>query len=481
LHGTFRCSSSGTDPVSRHGWNRDPLTRGGAPGRTGKQPDGSAKTGEVKLCTIWNAESLDEEGTPIRDEGSVTYSAALESACALDTAAARSPFAERVWREATRRRFCQAPRTVVLGDGALWIWNIADDQFPDATQIVDRFHAKRHLSDLEKLFPVPPPHGLLNGGTSEGRTRHRKILGVTHRHPSPGVPRRGRASLSPLFPDQPRAYALSGEFRPSKPISVDTPKFQTLSGLSGEHQETRLQRFPLPWSHYVRLLAVKGKEARVFYETEALRGGWSVRQLDRQIATQFYERTALSRNKAALIKRPQRSIPEDQLTAEEEIKDPMVLEFLGLKDEYSESALEDALIHRLEQFLLELGNDFSFIARQKRLRVGDEWYRVDLLFFHRRLRCLVIIDIKIGRFAHADAGQMNLYLNYAREHWTLPGENPPIGLILSSEKNEAVAHYALGNLRNKVLSSEYKLALPDEKKLAEEIARTRKSLIQRKL
>ncbi len=100
---------------------------------------------------------------PIRDEGSVTYSAALESAFALDTAAARSPFTERVWREATRRRFCQAPRTVVLGDGALWIWNIADDQFPDATQIVDRFHAKRHLSDLEKLFPVPPPHGLFNG------------------------------------------------------------------------------------------------------------------------------------------------------------------------------------------------------------------------------------------------------------------------------------------------------------------------------
>jgi predicted nuclease of restriction endonuclease-like (RecB) superfamily len=279
----------------------------------------------------------------------------------------------------------------------------------------------------------------------------------------------------------PILQTVSGESRLSKPISGDTAKLQTPSGLSGEHHETPLPRFPLPWSHYVRLLSVKGKEARAFYETEALRGGWSVRQLDRQIATQFYERTALSRNKAELIKRAQRSIPEDQLTAEEEIKDPMVLEFLGLRDEYSESALEDALIRRLEQFLLELGNDFSFIARQKRLRVGDEWYRVDLLFFHRRLRCLVIIDLKIGKFTHADAGQMNLYLNYAGEHWTLPGENPPIGLILSSEKNEAVAHYALGNLRNKVLSSEYKLALPDEKKLADEIAKTRKSLLQRKL
>jgi hypothetical protein len=124
-------------------------------GRTGKQPDGSAKTGEVKLCTIWSAESFDEEGTPIRDEGSVTYSAALESASALDTAATRSPFAQRVWREATRRRFCQAPRTAVLGDGAPWIWNIADEQFPEAVQIVDRFHAKQHLSDLGKALYGP--------------------------------------------------------------------------------------------------------------------------------------------------------------------------------------------------------------------------------------------------------------------------------------------------------------------------------------
>jgi hypothetical protein len=127
-------------------------------GRTGKQPGGSAKTGEVKLCTIWSAESHDEEGTPIRDEGSVTYSAALESACALDTAAARSPFAQRVWREATRRRFCQATRTVVLGDGALWIWNIADDQFPEATQIVDRYHAKQYLSEVGKdLYGLTAP------------------------------------------------------------------------------------------------------------------------------------------------------------------------------------------------------------------------------------------------------------------------------------------------------------------------------------
>jgi Uncharacterised protein family (UPF0236) len=124
-------------------------------GRSGKQADGSAKTGEVKLCTIWSAESLDSEGTPIRDEGSVSYSAALESASTLDTAATRSPFAQRVWREATRRRFCQAARTAVLGDGAPWIWNIAEDQFPEAVQIVDRYHAKQHLSDLGKALYGP--------------------------------------------------------------------------------------------------------------------------------------------------------------------------------------------------------------------------------------------------------------------------------------------------------------------------------------
>jgi hypothetical protein len=124
-------------------------------GRAGKQADGSAKTGEVKLCTLWSAESFDAEGVPTRDEESVTYSAALESAFAPDTSAERSPFAQRVWREATRRRFCQVRRQVVLGDGAPWIWNIVEEQFPEALQIVDRFHAKEHLSDLGKALYGP--------------------------------------------------------------------------------------------------------------------------------------------------------------------------------------------------------------------------------------------------------------------------------------------------------------------------------------
>ena len=238
-------------------------------------------------------------------------------------------------------------------------------------------------------------------------------------------------------------------------------------------------RFPLPWSAYVRLLSVKNEPARQFYETEALRGGWSVRQLDRQINAQFYERTALSRDKAAMLRRGARPKPEDAVTPEEEVKDPYVLEFLGLKDEYSESDLEEALTRQLEGFLLELGGDFCFAGRQRRLRIGDEWYRVDLVFYHRHLRCLVLIDLKLGRFTHADAGQMHVYLNYAAEHWTRPDENPPVGLILCAQKNEALARYALDNLPNKVLAAEYRTVLPDEKLIAAELEKTRRILERR--
>ncbi len=244
--------------------------------------------------------------------------------------------------------------------------------------------------------------------------------------------------------------------------------------------EQLAKAFPLSWSHYVRLLSVKDEHARRFYESEALRNGWTTRQLSRQVSTQFYERTALSRNKASLLKKGAGGRPEDAVTAEEEIKDPFVLEFLGLKDEYSESDLEEALIRRLADFLLELGGDFAFVGRQRRLRIGNQWYRVDLVFFHRRLRCLIVIELKTGRFNHADVGQMHLYLNYARENWALPDENPPVGLILCAEKDEAVAHYALANLANKLLTAEYKTVLPDADLIAAEIDRTRKLLESRR-
>ena len=147
-----------------------------------------------------------------------------------------------------------------------------------------------------------------------------------------------------------------------------------------------------------------------------------------------------------------------------------------LKDEYSESELEDALIRHLEWFLLELGAGFTFVARQKRIRVGDTWYRIDLLLYHRGLRCLVIIDLKTGEFTYADAGQMNLYLNYAKRHLMLPDEADPVGIILCSEKDDAVVEYATGDIRAKVFASEYLTNLPDKETLRQEILKTQRAL-----
>jgi predicted nuclease of restriction endonuclease-like (RecB) superfamily len=234
--------------------------------------------------------------------------------------------------------------------------------------------------------------------------------------------------------------------------------------------------FPLSWSHYVRLMSVEKPHARAFYEAEAIRGGWSVRQLDRQIGTQFFERTSHSKHQVAMLARGQRPKPEDAVSAQDEVRDPYLLEFLGLKDEYSEGELEEALVRHLEWFLLELGAGFTFVARQKRIRIGDEWYRIDLLLFHRRLRCPVVIDLKIGKFTHADAGQMNLYLNYVREHMMEPGENDPVGLILCSGKNDAVVHYAMGGIKAKVFASHYLTDLPDPETLRQEILTTQHAL-----
>ena len=176
------------------------------------------------------------------------------------------------------------------------------------------------------------------------------------------------------------------------------------------------------------------------------------------------------------LARPPEERPEDRMLPDQAIKDPFVLEFLDLKDEYSESDLDEALVHHLETFLLELGDDFCFMVRQKRLRVGGQWYRVDLLFFHRWLRCLVVIDLKFGSFTHADAGQMHFYLNYARQHWVREGENPPVGLILCSEKDEALAQYALEGLSNTVMAAEYRITLPGEEVLAAELDRPRQEI-----
>jgi len=275
------------------------------------------------------------------------------------------------------------------------------------------------------------------------------------------------------YPRYPISQTLSGKSEsmlPAEKSGTVSRKF-TLAELA--------EIFPLPWSAYVRLLTVQDEHARQFYETEALRGGWSVRQLDRQIGSQFYERTALSRNKVAMLTKGAVAKPEDAITPDDAIKDPYVLEFLDLKDEYSESDLEAALIQRLEDFLLELGEGFTFVGRQRRLRIDHTWYRVDLLLFHRQLRSLVIIDLKLGSLDHADVGQMHLYCNYAKAHWTLPDENPPVGLILCADQGHALARYALEGLPSKIMAANYRTVLPDAELLQKELERTRRLLESR--
>ncbi|KAA5925242.1 DUF1016 domain-containing protein [Achromobacter xylosoxidans] len=252
---------------------------------------------------------------------------------------------------------------------------------------------------------------------------------------------------------------------------------QTVSGKL--RLSTLAQAFSLPWSAYVRLLSVKDDNARQFYHAEALRGGWSVRQLDRQIESQFYQRTALSGDKVAMLAQGATPKTTDAMTPGDAIKDPYVLEFLDLKDEYSESDLEAALTQRLEDFLLELGEGFTFVGRQRRLRIDQTWYRVDLLLYHRKLRCLVIIDLKLGSMSHADVGQMHMYCNYAKAHWAYPDENPPVGLILCADRGSALARYALDGLPTQVMAANYRTVLPDTELLQKELENTRRLLESR--
>ncbi|MDR2620779.1 MAG: PDDEXK nuclease domain-containing protein, partial [Propionibacteriaceae bacterium] len=277
------------------------------------------------------------------------------------------------------------------------------------------------------------------------------------------------------WPPETILQTLSAKSSKQQILQIPSAKLPVVVFGDGESVDLGMlaQAFPLPWSAYVKLLSARSPEARRFYETEAIRNGWTVKQLNRQINSLFYERTALSRDKAAMLLRGSDAVVGDAVIAEESVKDPLVLEFLGLKDEYSETDLEDALITHLTDFLLELGDDFAFIARQRRLRLDDSWFRVDLVLFNRRLRCLVLVDLKLGKFSYQDAGQMTLYLNYAKQHWVKPGENPPAGIILCSGKGTDEVRYSLDGLGNAILATEYRLALPDEKLLEAELAATR--------
>ncbi len=262
---------------------------------------------------------------------------------------------------------------------------------------------------------------------------------------------------------------------PQTPSTKSAASGEELSRVLRSASTALLERLSLGWSHYVTLLSVTNPEARRFYEIEAAGNAWSVRELKRQLDSSLYERLALSRDKHEV----RRLAREGQVVekASDLIKDPVVLEFLGLEEKpaYSENDLETAIIDRLQQFLLELGKGFLFEARQKRFSFDGRHFFVDLVFYNRLLRCYVLIDLKRGELAHQDLGQMQMYVNYFDRHVRTDDELPTIGILLCDQKNEAVVELTLPEDAN-IYASKYQLYLPSREELADQVARVRREI-----
>ena len=249
-------------------------------------------------------------------------------------------------------------------------------------------------------------------------------------------------------------------------------KIQSLIGQLSEEKKVKSIAVENPslfiskisFTHILEFIKIENTLQRSFYEIQSIKNNWTVRQLQREINSLLYERIGLSNNKESLLE----NIKNDTTSSFSElIKSPYLLEFLGIpeKSEYSENDLEQAIINHLQKFLIELGRGFCFEARQKRISFNNKHYRIDLVFYHRILKCHILIDLKIGDFDHSDAGQMNVYLNYFKENEMSENDNPPIGIILCSQKDNALVHYATGGLSQEIFVSKYKLQLPTEEEL----------------
>ncbi len=232
-------------------------------------------------------------------------------------------------------------------------------------------------------------------------------------------------------------------------------KFPIVQTLSGQ----------LTWSHYTEILKADNDLELSFYNKQCQHERWSVRQLKRQMKSSLFERLALSKDKAGVLKLAQEGHIVE--TAEDLMKDPFVLEFLNIPEQhkYLESELEEKIISNLQQFIMEMGKGFAFIGRQYRMSIGGKHFYLDLLFYHRILKCFVLVDLKRGEIDHLDVGQMNLYLNYFKKEEATEGDNEPIGIILGANKNHILVEYATDSITNKVLLSKYQLYLPDKQML----------------
>ena len=237
---------------------------------------------------------------------------------------------------------------------------------------------------------------------------------------------------------------------------------QKIKSISLENTSLFLSK--ISYSHILEFIKIDDPIQRSFYEIQTIKNNWTVRQLQREINSMLYERIGLSSDKELMFEK----LKTDTLSNFSEIaKSPYILEFLNIPEQsqFSENDLEQSIINHLQNFLVELGRGFCFEARQKRISFNNKHYRIDLVFYHRILKCHVLIDLKIGDFDHSDAGQMNVYLNYFKENEMVENDNPPIGIILCSQKDNALVHYALGGLSQEIFVSKYKLQLPTEQEL----------------
>lgn len=273
-----------------------------------------------------------------------------------------------------------------------------------------------------------------------------------------------------------RRFRLLYEVYPQIRDSV-TPEW--LASLGAEVLQQPLKALPVPkresvtpqllqrlsFTHLNELIQLPDSTQRCFYEIECIRGNWSVRELRRQIASLYYERSGLSKDKAKLSAMAHAAA--ETLQPAHIIRDPYVFEFLGLRsrDVMAESDLEDALLDRLQDFLLELGHGICFEARQKRILIGDEYFFIDLVFYHRVLKCHILVELKTDAFQHEHLGQLNTYVAYYKKHQMTSGDQPPIGILLCTRKNDALVEFALGDLSNKVFVSRYAVELPKKEEM----------------
>lgn len=259
----------------------------------------------------------------------------------------------------------------------------------------------------------------------------------------------------------------------------DVRNLQQMKKFYALFPNTNALRSQLTWTHYRTLLRIENDAARNWYMEECIRSGWSSRQLERQISTLYYERLLASREKDPVIAEAKELMKP--LAAENFIKDPYVLEFLDLKNypALHESDLEQALIDKLQEFLLELGRGFCFIARQKLMRYEDEDFYLDLVFYHSILKCHVLIDLKVGKLTHGDVGQMDSYIRMFDALYKNDDDNPTIGIILCSQKNEAIVKYSVLSEAKQVFASKYQLTLPTAEELQHEMEKERKRLENR--